>query len=121
MASAAQLRQQLDNSKRQKSFAWAKYYEQMANDAAQAGVIIRFVNPQNQPRENLPKHITDEMADMATQLRRQFTCPICLDIVSKETIAITWCGHIYCKECLEALKTRGEPENRKCGICRRKL
>jgi hypothetical protein len=115
-----------DNAWKQRSVAWAKYYEVINEEMERARTIIQFVNPANvgnarvvlPPREELPTHITQELYEMAEKLKKKYDCPICLDMVTKETIKITFCGHIYCDTCLTALKATTNPV---CGICRRKL
>ena len=113
---------QYENVDRQRKKAWAMYYNEMGNRADAAVEIINMVGTRENgilpPKENLPSHITTAFYDMATKLNETFTCPICLDLVNKETISITFCGHIYCKECLLEIKAKEEP---KCAICRKKL
>jgi hypothetical protein len=108
--------------KKQKAVAWRKYYEALEIQADMAGVIIRTIGlPRNAPTTrpaDIPTHITAEFYDMGVALQKQFSCPVCLDLTTKDTIAITWCGHVYCKTCLTALKEQDEP---KCGICRKKI
>lgn len=107
---------------RQRSFAWAKYYESMGQNANRARVIVWMIGRHDdgklEPKENLPKHITQEFYDMAEQLNKQFTCPVCYELVTSATIQITHCGHVFCKECLEQWKKK---PNAVCPICRKKL
>jgi len=72
---------------------------------------------ENRPAD-IPTHITDEMYEMACELRKQYACPCCLEQVNKETIKITYCGHIYCKSCLDTLKSEVDS---KCSVCRKSL
>jgi hypothetical protein len=111
---------QLASMKKQKAFAWAKYYTEIAEEATNAAIIINMVQvPHNPPAvRELPPHITQEFYDMACQLRRKFECPCCLELVNKDNIKITTCGHIYCDMCLETLKAQADP---KCAVCRRKI
>jgi len=108
---------------RQRKVAWAKYYEQLGREADRAVVIVNYANvrqgnsAQNRPAD-IPTHITDEMYEMACELRKQYTCPCCLEQVNKETIKITYCGHIYCKTCLDTLKSEVDS---KCAVCRKSL
>ena len=116
----ANLQSQLNSAKKQKSFAWAKYYEQMGEYATNANVIINMVQmPHNPPPiTEFPPHITQEFYDMACALRKKFECPCCMEMVTKENIKITTCGHIYDSVCLNILK---EQVNPKCAVCRRKI
>ena len=58
-------------------------------------------------------------------LNEESTCPICLDIIDKNNIAITKCGHKFCWECLyEAHQTNSMYSNRgviKCPSCNNKM
>ena len=109
----------------QKKFAWAKYYEVKQELLEATNVMLRQVNlPREQGKlqlpNKLPKHITLELFEMAEKLNKEYTCPICLDLTTKETIHITWCGHVLCKECFDDIKKRHVNET-KCPICRRSL
>lgn len=114
------LQQQLTNMTKQRGVAWAKYYEVMRNDATNANIIITMLGvPHNPPKETeLPPHITQEFYEMACELRRKFECPCCLEIVNKDNIKITTCGHIYDDACLTLMKAQDDP---KCAMCRRKI
>jgi hypothetical protein len=107
--------------KKQKAFAWAKFYDSMATRAEttlvilqQAGLPLHGAPTQSE----CPAHIVKEFWEMANELRKEFSCPICYDVVGKDTIKITMCGHIYCSTCLDALQTQAEP---KCAVCRKAL
>lgn len=58
-------------------------------------------------------------------LNEEATCPICLDIIDKNSMAITKCGHKFCWECLyEAHKTNAVYTNKgiiKCPSCNNKM
>ena len=61
-----------------------------------------------------PKHTTMELFEMTEKLNKEYTCPICFDLTTKETIYITWCGHILC------IKKRNKTDT-KCPICRKNI
>ncbi|MFZ4671463.1 MAG: RING finger domain-containing protein [Flavobacterium sp.] len=112
---------QYDNLDRRRKTAWAKYYQLEAEQSQNATVIIRTIGRNDTggliDKSTLPTHITSEFYEMAEQLNKKYTCPVCLDLVNKENIEITYCGHIYHKECLEQSK-RVKME---CPTCRKKL
>lgn len=112
---------QYDAKERLRKVAWAKFYESEALRANDAAVIIAFVgrtdDGQLVVKSALPTHITDEFYEMSTALNKKYTCPICLDLVNKDTIQITFCGHIFHKECIEEAKNV-KPE---CPICRKRI
>jgi len=62
-------------------------------------------------------HITREFYDMAADLNKKYTCPICLVFVERDNIEITLCGHIYCKPCLDEVKKHSH----ECSVCRQKF
>ena len=110
-----------DNLDRRRKQAWAKYYqierEQAENSVIIVNVIGRTEDGNLVEKSSLPLHITEEYYSMAEQLNKKYTCPICLDLVNRETIDITYCGHIFHKECLEASKQI----KKECPYCRQKL
>lgn len=114
---------QIESLKKQKKFAWAKVYETMGQEANRAGVIInQFFQRQNgqivKPQV-FPPHISNELFEMAEQLNKQYSCPICLELTTKETFTLTSCGHIICKVCRDELKENTPVgSNIKCPTCR---
>jgi rubrerythrin len=109
---------QYDNMDKRRRIAWAKYYELEGEQANQTNIIVSSIGRKENGELNLiPKHITEEFYDMATKLNKKYTCPICIDLVDKTTIDITYCGHIFHKECLnESKKSKNQ-----CPMCRKKL
>ena len=108
-------KKQYEAIQRQKKIAWAKYYDSRTELANIARVLREQVNlpivrGEIQRPTELPKHITSELFEMAQQLNKEYSCPICFDLTDKETIHITWCGHIMCKECYEDLHSRKKDE-----------
>lgn len=113
-----------ERCKRQRSYAWAKYFEAMERRADMAHAVVRFSGIRLEkdgkvtPAAQLPPHITQEFYDMAVALRKEFNCPICFEQVDKQSFVVTMCGHIYCKTCLASLKAQTDP---KCAMCREPL
>ena len=111
----------LDYAKKQKAFAWAKYYEEVNN--ALHGDHQNY-NTFNRVADDMaiPEHIKVEMKTMATALKKKWECPVCIDMIDDGDLEITNCGHYYCKACLTAwkktCKDRGDPKW-KCGMCNR--
>lgn len=116
---------QYDYAVRQKKLAWGKYFEAKRQLLEATNIMLRQIDlPRVQgelkrPTE-LPKHITLELFEMAEKLNKEYTCPICLDLTTKETIHITWCGHVMCKECHDDIKERNKQDT-KCPICRKNI
>jgi len=109
-------------ARKQKAFAWAKYYEQVNNalheDHTHYTHYTRVVS-----EDAIPEHIKNELKEMATTLKKKWECPICLDMIDDGNLDISNCGHYYCKPCLAQLKqthkTQGKPKW-ECAVCRRK-
>ncbi len=111
-----QLKRKLKWAKKQKSYAWAMYYKKITEThEAELLHYNQLVALQNEEKavENLPKALVDEFADMSIKLKKKLDCPICLEIINKENLTITGCGHKYCKNCSEKIKV--------CAICRKKI
>ena len=112
--SVEQLRKQLDYSKKQTSFAWAKYYEANANQLR--GDIEAYNQIQQLPPET-PEFVLNQLKDFHIKLRKKIECPICLEIIEPEKLGISKCGHKFCNDCLDKLKTT----TKKCAVCRKTL
>jgi hypothetical protein len=120
--SAAQLTRQLQWARRQKAFAWAKYYESI--NEQHAGAIVQYQALTTSADDvAVPVHIKTTLKEMATALKKQFECPVCMEMIPTDQLEITNCGHYYCKPCLAATKAHAQAAGKpkwECGICRRK-
>ncbi len=109
---------QYDNMDKRRRVAWCKYYELEAENTNTAAIVVNVIGRKEDGQLNeMPAHITKEFYDMATALNKKYTCPVCLDLVNKDTIEITYCGHIFHKECLNNSKK----VKMECPMCRKKL
>ena len=116
---------QINNLKKQKAYAWGRYYDMVNQQIEMAQHIVQLVGE----RENghlvrpdvLPTHITEAMWEMANKLNETYSCPVCYDLTTKETFHLTWCGHILCATCYETLKDRAAPSKPKCPTCRKSV
>lgn len=116
------LTNKLTYARRQKAYAWAKYYEQVNNalheDHGHYVAYNRVV-----AEDAIPTHIKNELKEMAAALKKKWECPICMDMIAEDDLDISNCGHYYCKPCLAQLKqtqkTAGKPKW-ECAVCRRK-
>ena len=103
--------QQLDYAKRQTSYAWAKYYEQVG--AAHNGDLYTY--RQNlrvlEHQDELPIHLVNEIEQMSNKLRIQIQCPVCLQVIENGKLKISICGHKFCDQCFTQLD--------KCAMCRK--
>ena len=118
-----------DHMKRQRAVAFAKYYEERRRAAENTQILLNFitatiprVDGELQRPVQLPPHITSEFFEMAERLNKEYTCPICLDLTARDTVHITWCGHILCSGCYEDLKESAIiREKPKCPMCRKDI
>lgn len=117
-----QLQQKLIYANKRVKFAWHKFYEATNADHhgayTQRTVLLRTV-----AEDAIPTHIKNTLTEMATELKKKWECPVCMDMIADGDLAITNCGHFYCKGCLEALisRARAAREDKwECPTCRRK-
>ena len=107
------LENQLIYIKKQRAYAWAKFYEQFNNTHNR-----EFMNySQNlsilEYSDELPIHLIHEIESLNKELRISIECSICLDIIALGKLKISICGHKYCNDCF--------PKLDKCAICRRQF
>jgi hypothetical protein len=117
--------------RKQKAFAWAKVFELHARGAEEAGAMngmFARVNGRLQRPAEFPPHITEGLWEMANRLNETYTCPVCLDLTTRETFHLTNCGHILCKGCFAQMEDlapyiglTGQKQRPNCPTCRRKI
>jgi hypothetical protein len=121
MTTLDQALSKLQYAKKQKAFAWAKFYEEV-NDRHRHDHVNYDTFNRVADDKAIPTHIKDEMKAMAIALKKKWECPCCMDMIADDALVITNCGHYYCKLCLEgwkkASKDRGDSKW-KCGMCNR--
>tara|TARA_R110000851_G_scaffold118914_3_gene246482 strand:- start:5269 stop:5658 length:390 start_codon:yes stop_codon:yes gene_type:complete len=66
---------------------------------------------------SIPKHIENELKELYEETKKVIECPICLDIINREDLTLSSCGHKYHKECYKELLEK----DGKCAMCRRKI
>jgi late competence protein required for DNA uptake (superfamily II DNA/RNA helicase) len=118
---AQQLQTKLDWTNKRMKFAWAKYYEQTNIALTLAHENLMRVLKVADDKE-IPQHIKTELTEMATELKKKWECPVCIDMIENNNLEITNCGHYYCKDCLQSWKQvcKDRGDNKwKCGMCNR--
>jgi hypothetical protein len=112
----ASLQRQVAYKERARRYAWAKFFEAerdyLEDMTTNYQTIVRVVES-----EEIPAHIIEELRESMVAMKKSISCPICLEIIAPDTLAVSKCGHKYCKTCLDELKVR-DP---KCALCRKKL
>jgi len=99
-------------------FAWAKYFE---TNRETHDIILHYharLAKMTEADATMPTHIKAEIEEMAMAMRKQYECPICLDMIESGQLDITNCGHKHCVSCLNTLLHQADP---KCPVCRKAL
>lgn len=103
----------IENLKKERAFAWAKYYTEKTDRlAADRANYLNYQNI-NKGGEELPPHFTSWVEGLMKDLKQKIECPICMDIIEEGQLKITNCGHNYCSQCFKEID--------KCAICRKKI
>ena len=100
------MERQLEQSKRQTRYAWAKYYEAKEESHITSITRVEYI-------DTLPEFVKAELVDMYKELRKEIECPVCLEVIDIGVLKFTKCGHKYCEDCLSRLSD--------CAVCRKKL
>lgn len=105
---------------RQKSYAWAKFYESETRHQVANADRYKFLHSKT---STIPTHIRDEYIKMCEELHKEISCPICIEVIEYENLYLSSCGHKYCKTCyasyINHLKSTNKPL--KCAVCKRKV
>lgn len=120
-----------------KKFAWSQVYarddkiielqRRELSRPANVQIIREVILPHRCPNGlerpvTMPMHITNLMWEMAVELNRDFTCPVCLEFMTHETFSMTACGHELCLGCMEHIKETTPISMRpKCPVCRKNI
>jgi len=110
---------------RQRSYAWAKYYEEVEQDHAYDIVVYNTLTTTTEPEimNVVPTHIANELKELLAKTKTRIECPICIEVIPVENLELSSCGHKYCKTCyyqyLDHLVANEEPL--KCAVCKRKV
>jgi len=125
------------NAERSRKFAWSQVYQRddtivelqrrelrrpMTLEVIRS-VIVPYRGPGGiEEPDVLPPHITRMMFEMARQLNKDYTCPVCFDFMTAETFSMTKCGHELCTKCFDYIR-ENTPLARKptCPTCRHQL
>jgi len=109
-----QLQTKIRSLEKGKKYAWGKYYGEVNNQLNQNTTqyirMKEFV-------ETIPTHIKDEYIKMLDELKKEIECPICMDIIQKNDLQLSNCGHKYCKTCYDRILR----DSNKCAICKKQL
>jgi hypothetical protein len=101
---------------------WASYFRELENSQNNAVIIWQVVNKVNKEVNEEGNELTDyaqgQIQELLIQLKKQIECPICLEVINPKEVVMTNCGHKYCKQCLNTIKTGAKPE---CAVCRQKI
>lgn len=88
--------------KARSKYAWGMYYREVNENIELTKKLVDMGRIMRQNRDedgssSLPNHLVHEFLAMSDELKREMTCPVCFNIVTKDNYAITPCGHFFCK------------------------
>jgi len=109
-----QLEGKIQGLQRAKKYAWGKYYGEVGNNLEQTTQQYQQIK---NVVEFIPPHIKEEYMGMLEELKKSIECPICMEIINKEDLQLSNCGHKYCSKCYDKIIEI----NNKCAICKKKL
>jgi hypothetical protein len=119
MGDVASLNRKLVYANKRVSYAWARYYESVNTRLTSDTRVYQTLNRNITNNDVVPAHIKAEILDMATQLRKTWECPVCMDMINPDNLDITNCGHYFCKPCL--VRYKGLHQEPICPMCRKKI
>lgn len=101
-----------------RKYAWKLYfqlkneiYDQLLTKIREYESIIANINNLSAQHDFVvPNHFKEEL----TQHLRDLNCPVCMDIMTRETFDLTPCFHKCCNNCINMIKQT----TKKCPICR---
>jgi hypothetical protein len=99
------------NPRKRERYAWGKYYGEVKK-RLQLNKQIQTIT-----KNPLPEHVVDKFMDMAAELKKECNCTICLEDATPIDYSMTFCGHVFHKDCLETWKKK-DPS---CPVCRKAL
>jgi Zinc finger, C3HC4 type (RING finger) len=113
--------QQMIAQRKQTKYAWAKFYE-MAGERHEVDYRHYRRLTETTQAVGVPEHIKQELKTLAQELKKNWECPICYEMIEHEKLYISNCGHFYCQPCLELWKQQQRQVSTitwKCCSCNR--
>tara|TARA_R110000787_G_scaffold17004_4_gene53804 strand:+ start:7361 stop:7678 length:318 start_codon:yes stop_codon:yes gene_type:complete len=101
----------LEQANKRTKYAWAMFYQSNRENHNTTINRVEYI-------DTLPEFVKSEIKSLYDELKKDVTCPICLDVIDIGVLEFSRCGHKYCENCLFKLKECVEP---KCAICRKTL
>ena len=122
--SVASWKKKYESAEWRRKLGWAKFYASERERHVENQQAIQSISTLQErlsdamETQGIPEFVQTELKDMMEILRKKIDCPVCLNEIDPQDISFTHCGHKFCSECLDRLKTADPP---KCAICRKKL
>jgi len=95
---------------------WGKYFGELERE--QERDIIYYEQVKELPVADMTDYAQQQIQELLIKLKEAIDCPVCLETIAPGNIEMTACGHKFCKQCLNTIKTTPEP---KCAVCRGKI
>ncbi|KAF9425039.1 hypothetical protein BGZ94_007886 [Podila epigama] len=93
----------------------------LIKEADRVEEITEVANNQPSAKDRISKLLDSIVEAVRTRLLEHgldaVECPICMDI-GEESVILSKCGHIYCRDCISAHLERHEGDDRRCPECR---
>ena len=90
--------------------------QKMIQEGLKLELDNKILNNNNLIRELQSKfNIFDKLSQ---KIQQDKNCPICFESILETDKAITLCGHLYCKDCIESIIKNYDS---KCAICRKSI
>ena len=121
MTTEQKLHNKIKSLDKQKSFAFAMYYNECKRSHKDYIELYEKHKKMCEELEQLtepPIHLINELKEQYIKDKKQIDCPICLEIIPIDKLSFSSCCHKYCGDCLKQLQQQPTP---KCAICRKKL
>lgn len=110
-------KKQAEMNKKKAKYAWGRYFQQRNALFELQREIYYKVQGQTEPSGFLMNFIK-ELYDKS---KVAVECPICLDVIDKDNLTTTNCGHNFHECCLAQLKDTAEGNSVPCPMCRTPL
>lgn len=115
--SVAGLKKTIASLTNQKRYAWGRYYEEVNENMEELRYYVEMVDNLkktiNELNADFPIHITLELQELYEKIKHKLECPICMEIIEKDKLKITPCGHKFCVECYNQID--------KCALCKKEI
>lgn len=98
---------------------WKSYFVVSEDLWAMSNILCKSRQENRQLMEQLKngedvnlEHLKRQFVELYEQANKSCECPVCFELMGKDTVNVSSCGHLTCKECYSKMT--------ECPICRKK-